>query len=81
MGKMLTEFPSVETGSRGMKEMTRIQINHPEPGTETDHPPEREITRGGMGGAGPQLREGPGLERRGKENPPLQEDVLCKKNY
>ena len=61
--------------------MTRIQINPLEPGTETGLPPEREITRGGMGGAGLQLREGPGPERRGKENPPLQEDVLCKKNF
>ena len=67
--------------------MTGIQINSQgdKPGTETDQPPEREITRGGMEGAGLQiktlpLREDPDLERRGKENPTLQEDVLYKKN-
>ena len=89
MGKMQTKFPSAETGSPGKIEMTGIQINYQAQGdqqeTETDQPPERKITRGGMEGAGLQirtlpLREDPDLERRGKENPPLQGDVLYKKN-
>ena len=67
--------------------MTGIQINSQgdKPGTGTDQPPEREITRGGMAGAGLRIKklplpDDPGLERRGKENPTLQEDVLYKKN-
>lgn len=89
MGKMQTEFPSAETGSSRKIEMTGIQINYQaqgdQPGTGTDQPPEREITSGGMEGAGLQirslpLREDPDLERRGKENPPPQGEVLYKKN-
>ena len=82
---MQTEFPSVETGLAGKIEMTAVQINYQETETETDQPPEREIVRGGMEGAGLQtralpLREGPDLERREEENPTLEEDVLYKKN-
>ena len=87
MGIMQTKFPSVETESPGKIEMTGTQINYQgdQPGTETDQPPEREITRGGTEGAGLQirtlpLREDPDLERSGKENPSLQEDVLYKRN-
>ena len=87
MGKMQTKFRSVETESPEKIEMTGTQINYQEdkPGTKTDQSPEREITRGGTEGAGLRiktlpLQEDPGLERRGKENPTLQEDVLYKKN-
>ena len=83
---MQTRFPSVETetGSPGKIKTTGIQINYQEAGTETGQPPEREIVKGGMEGAGLQLRtfplrEGPDLERRGKD-PTTQEDLLYKKN-
>ena len=81
---MQTRFPSVETetGSPGKIKTTGIQINYQEAGTETDHLPE--IVKGGMEGAGLQLRtfplrEGPDLERKGKD-PTTQEDLLYKKN-
>ena len=87
MGKMLTKFPSAETGLPEKTEMIRIPINYPvdQLGTETDHPPETEITRGEMEGADLllrklPLREDPDLETRGKDTPTLLVDVLYKRN-
>lgn len=87
MGKMQTQFPSVETGWAGKGEMTGIQINYQgeekegeQPGTGTDQPPETEITPGGMAGAGLQLREDPDHEMREKDLPTAEEEILYRRS-